>query len=107
MPRLAAGDSATSRMANLATRRFTKPVSLVTSLSQIATSSSRITPLRPEDAPILGGNFLGAETMAAFAEQETYPDQPTVLVPSNDADFMVKDNRRETTRNAVSRATRW
>jgi hypothetical protein len=38
----------TSRTANLATRRCTILASLVTSLPQIATSSSRVTRLRPE-----------------------------------------------------------
>src|SRR5262249_47175068 len=47
-PRLAAGDSPTSRTANRATRRCTKPASPATSLPKIATLSSLVTRLRPE-----------------------------------------------------------
>jgi hypothetical protein len=48
MPRVAAGDSRTSRTANLATRRCIKPASPATSLPKIAIWSSRATRLRPE-----------------------------------------------------------
>src|SRR5215831_14248338 len=68
MRRRVAGDSATSRTANLATRRCTKPASPATCLPKIATSSSHVTRLRPElkHPPILGGtNFLDAARMAA------------------------------------------
>src|SRR3984893_2369529 len=47
-PPPAAGDSATSRTANLATRRCTKPATPATCPQKIATSSSPVTRLGPE-----------------------------------------------------------
>src|SRR5215831_8935105 len=72
-PRLAAGDSPTSRTANLATMRCTRPASLVTCLPRVATTFSLNTHLRPEfkQAPIPGGiNFSDAARMPRVAAKE-------------------------------------
>src|SRR5215813_5359607 len=58
-PRLVAGDSPTSRTANLRTRRCTKPASPATCLQRIVTTFSLTTHLRPEfwAMPAKGSRF--------------------------------------------------
>src|SRR5262249_7866316 len=59
-PPPAAGDSATSRMANLATRRCTKPATLATCPPRIVTSYSPVTHLSLERRPIVR-RYVSAE----------------------------------------------
>src|SRR5262249_14803643 len=60
-PRPAAGDLPTLRMANLATRRFTRHASPVISRPKIATTCSRVTRRRPERKTDFGALSRGVD----------------------------------------------
>ena len=83
------------------------PLSPACRRSRLRLRTLRLYALNRRTHRYLAGIFWAPKRWRQSQNKRCIPVNQRCQVPSKDADFMVKDNRRETTRNAVSRATRW